>query len=70
MQFADVSTSPITPYEFQSSVLVLNMDSLVSTLAWHVTTPPTSDVSGNRHGDPAISACSAQRQEVACVAGE
>jgi hypothetical protein len=51
-------------------VLVLNVDNLVSTLARHVTTPATSGESGSRHGDPAMSACSAQRQEVAYLSSE
>jgi len=39
-------------------------------IARHVTMPATSDDSGSRRGDPAISACGAQRQEVACILSE
>ena len=40
----------------QSSVLVLNVDDLVSALARHVTSPSSSEPSGSRQDDPGLSA--------------
>jgi hypothetical protein len=41
----------------QSSVLILNVDDLVSALALarHVTSPSSGEASGSRHDDPGLS---------------
>ena len=50
--------------------MVLNVDNLVSALARHVTLRSSSEPSGSRHDDPGLSACDAQRQEVAYASSE
>lgn len=66
------AVSVVTLHGLQSSVLVLNEDDLVSALALarHVTSPSSSEASGSRHDDPGLSACGAQRQEVAYLSSE